>query len=346
MDAPLKTLETPATQQARSMQRMVSPVERDMFGDTIAAPVQPPLRNRFIVPPFSVIDCRCGEWQDRKRAWNSYGIKSAEGRDDDLMNQGRFAGNFKSHYDYGANVKCKSFGVATSVFDPALAELCYSWFAPVGARVLDPFAGGSVRGIVAAAMGMPYLGIDLRAEQVSANEAQAAALNLSPRWIVGDSTRLGALIEGKFDMVMTCPPYFDLERYSEDPADLSNMSFEAFTAAVYAVALGCSAALRMNRMACVVIQDVRDEQGLMRGIVNTFASAFRDAGMRLYNEAVILQPLGTACMRAGRFFQQSRKLCKTHGTLLVFVKGNPPKLAPDEQWRVDSGANESSSPTP
>jgi hypothetical protein len=38
------------------------------------------LAERFLVPPFSVLDARQGYWQDRKRAWLSLGIKSELGR--------------------------------------------------------------------------------------------------------------------------------------------------------------------------------------------------------------------------------------------------------------------------
>ena len=38
----------------------------------------------------------------------------------------------------------------TSIFDPVLCELVYRWFCPSKGKILDPFAGGSVRGIVAA----------------------------------------------------------------------------------------------------------------------------------------------------------------------------------------------------
>ena len=64
----------------------------------------------------------------------------------------------------------------TSIFDPVLCELAYTWFTAPGAHVLDPFAGGSVRGIVAAYLGRRYTGIDLRPEQIEANEAQARAI--------------------------------------------------------------------------------------------------------------------------------------------------------------------------
>lgn len=38
------------------------------------------LTERFIVPPFTVLDTRQGYWQDRKRAWIALGIKSELGR--------------------------------------------------------------------------------------------------------------------------------------------------------------------------------------------------------------------------------------------------------------------------
>lgn len=57
----------------------------------------------------------------------------------------------------------------TSIFDPVLCEIAYRWFCPQGGTVLDPFAGGSVRGIVASRLGYRYVGIELRQEQVEAN---------------------------------------------------------------------------------------------------------------------------------------------------------------------------------
>ena len=38
------------------------------------------LEERFIVPPFSVLDARQGYWQERKRAWLAIGIQSELGR--------------------------------------------------------------------------------------------------------------------------------------------------------------------------------------------------------------------------------------------------------------------------
>ena len=57
--------------------------------DDDAEPMQPEaakttLAQRFIVPPFSVLDARQGYWQERKRAWLALGIRSELGRGEDL----------------------------------------------------------------------------------------------------------------------------------------------------------------------------------------------------------------------------------------------------------------------
>src|SRR5688572_29492122 len=40
------------------------------------------LADRFLLPPFSVLDARQGYWQNRKRMWLALGIQSELGRGD------------------------------------------------------------------------------------------------------------------------------------------------------------------------------------------------------------------------------------------------------------------------
>jgi ParB-like chromosome segregation protein Spo0J len=543
------------------------------------------LAERFVVPPFSVLDARQGYWRDRRRSWLALGIRSEIGRGDNLL-------------QFSETARQGSSG--TSTFDPVLCEIAYRWFSPPAGRVLDPFAGGSVRGIVAAALGRSYLGIELRPEQIEANRAQAAeiiprlrgsaeiaqpdrtpdltpieahggirvkrddswalggqplgakartmwrlltlgaydglltagaarspqieraalvaaALGLparihtadgnetdetqvcraagaellrhrpgrlsvlrarlrsdaaehprwllvpfgmafepyvadiaeqtanlpadaerllvsvgsgatlagilrglaeqgrripilavrvgadpapaldelapgwrdlpdlewidsplayeaaapnllgdlildpmyeakclpfirpgdvlwavglrasaaaqaspaaaeAPRWLEGDSLRLDSLLgseEAPFDLIFSCPPYFDLERYSEDPADLSNLSWAAFLEAYRAIIASCAERLADHRFACWAIGDIRDERGLYRGLISETISAFAAAGMSLYNEMILVTPAGSLPIRVARHFPPGRKVGKTHQQFLVFVKGDP-----------------------
>lgn len=216
----------------------------------------------------------------------------------------------------------------TSIFDPALCELMYAWHTTEGDRILDPFAGGSVRGIVASMMGRMYTGVELRAEQVEANVAQGEAIcgADAPRWVNGDSARIDELVaEDGFDFILTCPPYADLEVYSDDPADISNMPIEQFLAAYETIMRKAVAKLHDDRFAVVVMGEARGRDGFYYGIVPKTVEIMERAGARYYNEAILVTPIGSLPIRVGRQFEKSRKLGKTHQNVLVFCKGDPRK---------------------
>ena len=128
----------------------------------------------FGVPPFTILDARQGYWQERKRGWLAKGIQSEVGRGGNLVSKSKPREGYGGDYDIAGGESAWG-GSGTSIFDPVLCELVYRWFNVPGGAVLDPFAGGSVRGIVASACGCPYTGVDLSAEQVAANQAQLAA---------------------------------------------------------------------------------------------------------------------------------------------------------------------------
>jgi len=283
--------------------------------------VGPPvgLYDKFVMPPFSILDRRSGPWQERRRRWLKYGFRSELGRDALLLAGGSGDGGC-----YG------TINEATSVFDPVVCELAYRWFSRPGAQVLDPFAGGSVRGIVAAALQRHYTGVDLRVEQIAENTKQAVELYkavqipLLPHWQLGDATMLDETLEwdAEYDLVFSCPPYADLEVYSDNPRDISTWSYEEFLEGHAAAIAGACEHLRENRYAVWVIGDLRDKAGHYRGLHHATAAAFRAAGMHALNECVLVDPIGTAHMRASRYYNASRKVVNTHQHVYVFVKGD------------------------
>jgi DNA modification methylase len=289
---------------------------RDLFGDVVRQQTNGPVAERFGMSPFSVLDARTGEWQERKRAWASMGIRGELGRHAEAYNIHEWA-------DENAGGS-KADGDGTSIFDPVLCESMYRWFSPAGGQIVDPFAGGSVRGIVAGAMGRDYWGCDLRREQVTENQRQVATIPLrrTPVWVCGDS--LETLAESPdADFVFSCPPYGNLEVYSDDPRDLSNMEYHTFIANYRRIILRAVGRLKANRFAAFVVGDFRDTKGFYRNFVSETITAFELAGARLYNDAILVTPVGSAAMRVTKQFTASRKLCKTHQNILVFCKGDP-----------------------
>lgn len=84
-----------------------------MFGNGIGGvPIDPrgvgKLHKEFLVPPFSVLNAREGDWQARKREWvSSYKLQSQEGRAENLIG-----------YSEASSVG----DGGTSIFDPVLCE--------------------------------------------------------------------------------------------------------------------------------------------------------------------------------------------------------------------------------
>jgi tRNA G10 N-methylase Trm11 len=209
----------------------------------------------------------------------------------------------------------------TSIFDPALTELMYRWFCPDGGTILDPFAGGSVRGIVANYIGFKYTGIELRQEQVDSNTEQGARIipDRQPIWICGDSDEVLDGIGEEFDFIFSCPPYADLEVYSDLPNDLSNMDYKHFLIKYQSIITKTYDKLIRGGYAVFVVGEVRDKQGNYINFVGETVRAFINAGYKYYNEAILLNSLGTAMLRT-RPFEVNRKLTKVHQNVLVFKK--------------------------
>lgn len=215
----------------------------------------------------------------------------------------------------------------TSVFDPALCELNYLWFSADGDTVLDPFAGGSVRGIVAEQLGRYYTGIELRQEQVDANIEQGKEIcEVCPTWLCGDSLQVDKYVcDAMFDHILTCPPYGDLEKYSDDPQDLSAMSDEDFDATYTEILKRTAAHLKDDRFATIVVGNYRDSKGMLRDLVGLTVRAMEQAGCHYYNDFILVTPCGSLPIRVGKQFNASRKMGRTHQYVLVFVKGDPKK---------------------
>ncbi len=263
-----------------------------------------------MIKPFSILDTRSKEWQERKRWWiNTYNIQSELGREN-TESRARF---------WEDNT--------VSIFDATLCEKMYEWFCPKEGRILDPFAGGSVRGIVACEMGYIYNGIDLSDEQIEANKKQSS----KPVWVQGDSEWVIDTIHNNTqDFVFTCPPYYDLEKYTDNPADLSNMDEDSFDKKYYSILNKAARKLKNNRFFAVVVSEVREQSttgnykiGKYKGLVWKTIRACEEAGLHFYNDMILFNSQHQASRVVDTYFERNRKVASVHQNILVFVKGNP-----------------------
>lgn len=292
--------------------------EFDLWGNEIVKDLI--LRDKFIEPPFSILDTKTGSWQKRKRLWQGLGIKSEVGREKNMT----FTGSAASldFYRKKEGKKKESKVQGTSIFDPALCEVLYHWFCPENGDILDPFAGGSVRGIVANKLGYNYTGIDIREEQILSNREQAQEIlevNNQPNWYIGDSNKKLDEFIREYDFVFSCPPYADLEVYSDLDGDISNKPYKEFMNLYESIIDKSCKLLKSGGYACFVVGEVRDKKGNYLGFVPDTINAFKKAGMNFYNEAILLNPVASASMRASRNMK-NKKLVKIHQNVLIFKK--------------------------
>jgi hypothetical protein len=328
------------------------------------------LNDRFVVPPFSILDTRKGYWQARKKIWRELIGDMGESRNDTLItspeikykdlyqrtrqHREELGLSFKEYLDKYVpdDVKereaSKVLSAGVSLLDPVMAELVCRWFGLENCKTFDCFAGDSVFGYVSAYLGNEFTGVELRPEQAQLNNERVQGM--TARYINDDGQNVAQHIEAESqDLLFSCPPYFDLEKYSDLPNDASNQgSYEDFIAILrnaFTAALGC---LRQDRFAVIVVGDVRDKStGFYYDFVGDIKRIFKDNGVSLYNEIILIETGASTALRASRYME-SRKVAKMHQNILVFYKGATKDIKKTfkkieyasedlELFRVDSG---------
>lgn len=278
------------------------------------------LHERYIVPPFSVINTHQPYVKSRFKFWESLGLCAESGRAEQLAYDNR-----------RMNKRRKKKINGTSVFNPVLCEVLYKWFTIPNSRVLDPFAGGVVRGAMASILGHSYVGYDISESQVDANiETYQTIQNKvnfedHTKWICEDAKKIRDLEENEsYDFVITCPPYFDLEHYTDNENDLSNSgSYFKFIEAYADILEGCVEKLKEDSFFAIVVGEIRNRKTTeYYGFVPDTITILKATGMHYYNEIILYNETGNLAITSGNYLDISRKVGKQHQNVLIFYKGN------------------------
>jgi len=341
------------------------------------------LAKKFITSPVSVLRMDAPDWRKRKEYWRSIGLPPKQqlifesGRSDKWSTGGKTWDAWMSAdpYFYAQKLSVeKTLGrqlsswefferyytppkhiKSTSIFDPVLCEVAYQWFCPEGGKVLDPFSGWATRGAVAALTGHPYLGIDIVGSTVEENESvwrdvkELAAKyglykGIDPVWRVGDSRNINTITDEEYDFIFTCPPFHSLERYSDNPNDLSNIkSYDEFISGYRDILMKCISLLRDNRFIGIVVGEIRGKRGEILGFPNDTSNILRNAGVNIWNKIIVSLPIASAAVRASYSFPRTRKTLNTHLEFIVGFKGDVANIPKMEQrsdqkyvWVIDN----------
>lgn len=224
----------------------------------------------------------------------------------------------------------------TSTFNPVVCEVVYKWFLPgEHCKIFDPFAGGVVRGGVAAVLGHQYVGYDINPNQVESNYEEYRKLSEkyviegTADWVQWDSCGQRVVpVSAGMDLIFTCPPYFNLERYTDLPADLSNLeSYDEFLQRYESAIHFTYSFLKDNRFSVWVVSDVRDRvTSEYYGLVADTIKLHQKAGFKFYNEIILMNDTGNLAITSGDYLDRARKVGRQHQNILIFYKGNPRQI--------------------
>ena len=217
-----------------------------------------------------------------------------------------------------------------SVFPAPLVEwILLRYGGPAGGRVLDAFAGGAVRGMVSSVMGYRYTGVEVRLNQIHENQQVLEALNLTGAEYVHDTGTLMSKVEGPFDCALTCPPYYDLEVYSDLPEDISTLStYEAFNSAMLDCAVAHKELMKPNSFVCIVVGPFRNKKtGELIDFPAHTVNNFKAAGFVYWQQIMLAKNFASAAKRSTNAWK-GQKLVPCHEVLQVF---RTPERGDDER---------------
>jgi len=151
-----------------------------------------------------------------------------------------------------------------------------------------------------------------------------------------------SLAKGKYDFVFSCPPYGDLEVYSDDKRDLSTLDYPNFLKGHSKIIKRSVMMLKQNRFACFVVANIRNKKtGFYNTLVSDTIKIFQKAEAFFYNDIILVTAIGSLPVRVSKQFKSGRKTGKTHQNVLIFYKGDTRKIKENfreiEKVRLEKG---------
>jgi DNA modification methylase len=235
-------------------------------------------------------------------------------------------GGFAANYNY-------------STFNPALAEFLLKQYFEPDTTIFDPFAGRSTRALMANKNKINYHGWDVSALTIKINENKLADLeesahpffsaNHEAKYTLGDGTKLDGVAPNTYDGALTCPPYFNIEKYESATGQLSDHKkykdflehYKQGFARYYDVIKPSKNTDSDFHPFVIVTANFRVAKDVIDFTGDTRKAA-EAAGFELYDEIQHQNNSPFVYLRSRQ--NEARKMvAKTHETVSIFIKKDP-----------------------
>ena len=209
--------------------------------------------------------------------------------------------------DHGSTSSRQNF----SPFPAEVATLCAEFFLRDSTIIFDPFAGWGERGRAILDSGKQYIGFDVSEDAIAKAKAEYGVENT-----LADSAVANIPM---FDGLITCPPYWNLEKYQSSQSIDRLKTCEEFCDVLEFIFDRAYDAAQVGAMFCVMVGDWRSK-GVYYDLTRCVENMFVNFGATTIDKVVISR---AKVSKIKIMLPQCKRLGYTvhvHETLLVYQK--------------------------
>lgn len=206
-----------------------------------------------------------------------------------------------------------------SEFHAGMAENIIRYWSLPGARIVDPFAGRATRAVVSNKLGRDYHGYEITPNTHKRVLEHFEKLGINPNLYLSDGTQLKETPDNFSDLIFTCPPYYDIEKYESVEGQLSDCeTYDSFMEFVNKCAENCFRVAKDGSFCVWVVADFRQGGKLIDFHGDTIQS-FKKAGFN-YHDIIIMENISPYANFTTYQSACKRYAPKTHEYVVVFRK--------------------------
>ncbi len=220
----------------------------------------------------------------------------------DVMAQGK-----RQNEDHGSTSSRSNY----SPFPKEIATLCAEFYLRDATTVFDPFAGWGERGAAVIAHGKDYVGYDTSQEAIDKARADYGVINFKRDSILDDLT--------PFDGLLTCPPYWNLEKYGTGTGLDGIKTWTRFIDALEVVFQRCYMFADKGTTFCIMVGDWRKDH-FYYDLEWQVSTMFKNFGAAIVDKVVVSR---SKVSKIKIMLPQAKRLgysVRVHENLLVFRK--------------------------
>ena len=210
-------------------------------------------------------------------------------------------------------------GLVFSEFHAGLTEDIIHYWSTLDSVVVDPFAGRLTRAFVTSELGRKYYGYDISPTTVDRVKSHLQKHNVDATIYNEDGCEMKSTPDNFADLVMTCPPYHQLEKYESADGQLSDIKdYETFLQRIKTCIKNIERVLKPGGFVVWVCGDWRD--GIdFRSFHTDTIQMFKEVGLKHHDLIVMKNKSPFARLQIGKVAAK-RYTSKVHEYILVFRK--------------------------